>query len=86
MFLDSCELISQVIAQGKLRGGERHAPVVCISLLLYTQRAIWAESLCSLLADLNVFTQNSLTGKPGFNVNRTRGNQPASQHNLSSER
>lgn len=60
-----------------LRVGEIHAPVVWILLLFNTQRAFGAGSLCSLLADLSVFTQNDLTGKPGFNVNRTRDTQPA---------
>lgn len=60
-----------------LRVGEIHAPVVWILLLLNTQRAFWAGSRCSLLADLSVFTRNDLTGKPGFNVNRTQGTQPA---------
>lgn len=56
---------------------EGHALAVQICCLLCTQRAIWAGRRCLLLADLNVFSCNDLTGKPGFNFNRARGTQPA---------
>lgn len=58
------------------RGGRGTRSGSQICCFLCAQRAIWAGSRCLLLTGPNVFCCNVLTGKPGFNFNRTQGTRP----------